>query len=170
MRMYLDANLTQYCADHGDFLFGDRQACKSTDPKLVRQLVALRELIFLEQLGDWTFAAPRHLLAELRKGKPTPEQREAYRVLEVSWNEGGYLEGGAPSEEEIQAIEWSLHALQLRDAPDRRHLAEALALEASWFLTNDEEVLRKAGGRIGLMRVSLPSDCVADISVGFFLR
>jgi len=77
----------------------------------------------------------------------------------------------------MRSIEQSLSVLKLRHAPDRSHLAEALALNASWFLTNnnDKELINKANGAKvkGVqrgMQVCRPSECLPGISTGLFLR
>ena len=82
MLIYLDANIVQYCADQSDFIFGISDKTLTVDQKFQRELVALRRLVELEQLGGWEFAAPSHLLAELHAGKPTISQRETCGVLE----------------------------------------------------------------------------------------
>src|SRR4051794_4970371 len=92
MLVYLDANLVQYCADYADFIFGGSEDAPSEDPKLVRQLRGLRDLTDMEQLGTWGFAGPQHLLAELRKGRPTRRQLDTYEQLERSWAESGLFE------------------------------------------------------------------------------
>jgi hypothetical protein len=170
MLIYLDANIVQYCADEEDFIFGDSDTCKSADPNLVKELLALRRLVELEQLGDWHFVASPHLMAELHSGKPKLHQLKVYKVLQEAWGDSVYSEDSRPSEEDMRAIEQSLSLLKLRHAPDRRHLAEALALNASWFLTNDKEVVKKAKGGAGGTRVCRPSECLPDISAGLLLR
>jgi len=71
MLIYLDSNIVQYCADESEFIFGETDRSFTTDPKLQKELIALRRLVELEQLGDWEFAAPHHLLDELNTGTPT---------------------------------------------------------------------------------------------------
>jgi len=169
MLIYLDANIVQYCADHWDFVSGESAACKTADAKLQKELEALRRLVELEQLGDWTFAAPAHLLAELRGGKGTGEQLDTYKLLEKAWVESVWCDDIQPTEETVGRIGRSLATLRLKDA-DQRHLAEAIALNASWFLTNDGEVVKKAEGRFAAMQVCRPSECLEEISVGLFLK
>jgi hypothetical protein len=168
--IYLDANIVQYCADEFDFIFGETDDPLTNDPRLRRELVAIRKLVDLEQLGNWDFAAPRHLLVELRAGRPTAAQRETYTALEDAWDEERWTGNEPPTEVAILAIERSLGALRLKHASDRRHLAEALALGASWFLTNDGEVIRKTKGNVKAMRVCRPTESLKDISVGLFLK
>ena len=170
MLIYLDANVVQDCADHGDFIFGQSETCENVSPNLQKELAALRTLVELEQLGDWTFAAPTHLLEELGAGKPTEEQKETYKVLQEAWSDSAWFEDSQPTDDMIRKIECSLAVLKLEDVPDRRHLAEAIALNASWFLTNDKEILRKTNGAVQGVRVCRPSGCLQDISIGLFLR
>ena len=170
MLIYLDANIVQYCADHRKFVFGESDTCETADRKLKEELNALRRLVDLEQLGDWTFAAPAHLLSELLAGNPRPEQIDTYKLLKEAWNDSVWSEDARPTEDTIHRIERSLVALQLRHASDQRHLAEALALNASWFLTNDRDVVKKGKLGVGTMRVCRPSECLADISTGLFLK
>jgi len=170
MLIYLDANVVQDCADHGDFIFGQSETCENVSPNLQKELAALRTLVELEQLGDWTFAAPTHLLEELGAGKPTEKQKETYKVLQEAWSDSAWFEDSRPTDDMIRKIERSLAVLKLEDAPDRRHLAEAIALNASWFLTNDKEILRKTDGAVQGVRVCRPSGCLQDISIGLFLR
>ncbi len=170
MLIYLDANLVQYCADHSDFIFGESDTCEQVDSNLEKELSALRRLVELEQLGDWSFAAPRHLLEELRAGKPTEEQKETYKTLEEAWSDSAWLDDDRPREDMISSIEQSLGVLKLKQASDRRHLAEAIALNASWFLTNDKEIVKKIKGEVQGVRVCRPSECLQEISVGLFLR
>jgi len=170
MLIYLDANIVQYCADELKFIFGETNRSSTTDPKLQKELVALRRLVELEQLGDWEFAAPRHLLDELNAGTPTESQRETYQVLHEAWHDSVWVGDDSPTEERVEEIEESLSPIGLKHAADRRHLAEALALAASWFLTNDGEVLRKTKGLMRGMRVCLPSESVEEISTGLFLK
>lgn len=170
MLIYLDANIVQYCADEWKFIFGEIDRSSTTDPKLQKELVALRRLVELEQLGDWEFAAPRHLLYELNAGTPTDSQRETYQVLHEAWHDSVWVRDDSPAEEKVQEIEASLSPVGLKHAGDRRHLAEALALAASWFLTNDREVLRKTKGLLRGMRVCLPSKSIEEVSIGLFLN
>ena len=109
-------------------------------------------------------------MAELHAGKPTRDQRKVYKVLQEAWNDSVYSEDSRPTEEKMRGIEQSLSMLKLKHAPDQRHLAEAIALNASWFLTNDKDVVKKGKGGVGGIRVSPPSECLRDISTGLFLR
>ena len=170
MLIYLDANLVQYSADHSDFIFGESATCQQVDSNLKKELSALHRLVELEQLGDWSFAAPRHLLGELRAGKPTEEQKETYKTLEEAWCDSAWLNDGPPGEETISSTEQSLGVLKLKHASDRRHLAEAIALNASWFLTNDKDILKKTKGCVHAVRIRRPSECLQEMAVGLFLR
>ena len=40
--IFLDANIVQYCADEEEFILGKSDACKTADPNLRKELVALR--------------------------------------------------------------------------------------------------------------------------------
>lgn len=170
MLIYLDANIVQYCANEWKFICRVTDSSCTTDPKLHKELVALRRLVELEQFGDWEFAAPRHVLDELYSGTPTESQRKTYQVLHEAWDDGVWVADHSPTEERVEEIEESLSPLGLKHAADRRHLAQALALAASWFLTNDGEVLRKTKGLLRSMRVCLPSESVEEISTGLFLK
>jgi hypothetical protein len=169
MRIYLDANLVEYTVEHEDFIFQQSDECPVAEPQLRREVNALCQLVELDQYGEWTYVAPTHLLDELRSGHPTRGQLALYRVLEEAWLD--CLVGQEePTDSEICRIEKSVHGLCLKDSADRRHLAEALARHASWFLTNDRDIVRKTHGKIGAMRTSRPSECLWEISVGLFLR
>jgi hypothetical protein len=170
MLIYLDANIVQYCADEFDFVFGNADYPRTNDPRLREELIAIRRLVDLEQLGNWEFAAPPHLLGELRAGKPTVRQRKTYKVLEDAWDESRWTGGESSTEGTISGIEKSLTVLKLKHAADRRHLAEALALGVSWFLTDDREVIRKTGGAVRGMHVCRPTESLKEISIGLFLK
>src|SRR5436853_5360898 len=112
MLIYLDANLIQYCADYEGFLFGNNPTSPTFDPNLLRELTALRQLIELEQLGnEWHFAAPIHLMEELLSGKPTARQREIYAILLRAWNDSGWQETIAASNETVSSIYSKLESL-----------------------------------------------------------
>ena len=181
MLIYLDTNIVQYCATFMEFIFGDSPICSTIEPKLQKELMVLRKLAELEQLGSWDFAAPPHLIAELYAGKGNlPEaKRMVYNVLQEAWHESVWSRDMRPSEEKILEIEQSLAILKLKDAPEQRHLAEAIALHASWFLTNDSEVIQKTNDKEAVqktgrilrhIRVCRPSECHEGIAVGLFLR
>lgn len=170
MLIYLDANIVQYCADYEDFIFGDSTILPVNNPTLRKELVALKKLVELEQLGNWNFAAPHHLLAELHRGKPSENQLEVYRILQEAWADGESQQKIITNEERIADIESSLVNLNLNDIPDRRHLAEAIALNASWFLTLDNDILQKTRGKVRQTRVSRPSESLQEISDELLLR
>jgi hypothetical protein len=57
----------------------------------------------------------------------------------------------------------------LKQAADRRHLAEAVVLKASWFLTNDNDIITKTrlwnkDGIVEGVRVVRPSECFLMMS------
>lgn len=151
MLIYLDTMLIQYISDYYDYIFQDLVSQEETsnpanEPKLAAELAALRRLVFIEQFFNWTVAAPSHLLGELLSGKPSQSQVETYRTLSLAWRDSssywgeGYIE---PDEDKKYTIYLWLESLNLRDKPDRRNLAEAMALQASWFLTNDRNIIAR---------------------------
>jgi hypothetical protein len=177
MVIYLDANLAQYYADYDDFIFGDSAAPSINEP-LLTELKALRRILELEQLGEaWHVAAPKHLMQELLYKPPSPKQGEVYSILLRAWQEVGQQEANQTSEENIAAIEHSLYPLRLKDN-DRRHLAEAIAMRAVWFLTNDRNLTnhtrpeknKKVISMVQGVYVARPSECIPEISRRLFLR
>ena len=150
MLIYLDTMIVQYIADYNDYIFQDFLSEKEIpnpigEPKLATELAALRRIVFLEQFGHWDIAAPAHLMNELQTGKPTRPQLETYGILLQAWKDSlsWWNEGIEPNEEKISSFEHLLASLKLQHKADRRHLAEAVALQASWFLTNDENVIKR---------------------------
>jgi len=181
MLIYLDANLAQYCADYEDFIWGWNDVSPVNEPKLLRELESLRQIVELEQLGEgWHVCAPKHLMKELLC-KPTNNQRGVYSILLQVWEEAGQQEANDTDEETITQIEKSLHPLKLKDK-DKRHLAEAIALGAVWFLTNDESLINHTRPRLRPperpnlicnvqgVYVARPSECIPEISRGLFLN
>lgn len=171
MLIYLDANIVQYCADYADLICGGERGEAVPNVKLKAELLALREIVEValraeEQDLDhrWDVAAPRHLLDELLRGKPTSAQLEIYSNLQAAWEDLGVESHGEASAQLIGVVSNRLKTLNLHDAPDRRHLAEAIAMGAKWFLTLDEDILRKTRdketepGRIEDMIVVKPSE------------
>lgn len=150
MLIYLDANIVQYCADYGDFVFGREGTVQPSNRNLKMELRALGEVIELAVRAEvqdldhrWDVAAPRHLLEELSRGNPSQEQLDTYRSLREAWQDLGIEEHGSPDIEVVNTVETRLRRLNLRDAPDRRHLAEAIAIGASWFITLDKDIIKK---------------------------
>jgi hypothetical protein len=177
MLIYCDANILQYIADHEDFVFGEMIVPQTKSALLYRELKALRALIEfeleieqLEVANMWHVAAPIHLMKELHSGKPTDIQQEVYSILLQAWFDSDWQDRIRASEEKVRSIDESLCILNLRHAADRRHLAEAIALEASWFLTNDKDIIKKTRlessrvGEIEGVRVALPSECLRIMS------
>jgi len=185
--IYLDANIVQYCADYDDFIFGKGPLPPRTKARVRKELIALRKLIEIElelehrdSENRWDIAAPKHLMKELLAGKPTEKQRSIYSLLIEAWNDVGQDEYGQPDEDEISLIEKSLRPLRLKHVADRWHLAEAIALGATWFLTNDSDIIEKTrqplqvGNKvIGIVqnmgivqgvRVARPSECAQRVS------
>jgi len=174
MLIYLDTMIVQYIIDYEEYVFGEISGysgeCPVTEPNLRRELNALRQLIFLEQLGDWVYACPPHLWDELNAGKPTKEQQESYPLFMQAWKESAWTDAFPLEERRVSRVENSLKILNLSHPADRCHLAEAIVLNASWFLTNDKEVIKKCEGKDLPLRVARPSECLSEISVGLFLK
>ncbi len=176
MIIYLDANIVQYFADHEDFILGDISNLPTINRGLLKELVALRTLIEIEQFGEgWIVAAPTHLMRELFAGEPTQNQRKIYGILLQAWQDFLQEEFTKLGEEKISSIEFSLRSLNLEHSADRRHLAESIAVEASWFLTNDKNVIKRTregqnGGKVQGVLVVRPSEFIEGISKGLFLR
>lgn len=177
MLIYLDANLAQYCVDYEDFIFGRSDVPPVNEPKLLRELEALQQIVELEQLGEgWHVAAPKHLMRELLC-EPTDNQRGVYSILWQAWQEAAQQEAHHLGEETITQIEQSLRPLHLKDK-NRRHLAEAIGLGAVWFLTNDKRLINHTGPRRSRNRicsvqgvyVARASECIPEISRGLFLN
>ena len=188
MLIYLDANIVQYCADYDGFIFGSDPLPPGIKVRVRKELVALRELIEIElelECRDfenrWDIAAPSHLMKELFAGKPTVNQKSVYSLLIEAWNDLEQNQRMESDEDEILSIERSLRPLKLKHAADRWHLAEAIALRATWFLTNDRDIIKKTRPKpaevgnkvigivqsIGIVqgvRVALTSECVERIS------
>ena len=150
MLIYLDANIVQYCADYGDFIFHCKDAVQPPNRNLNMELRALGEVIeqaVRAELQDldhrWDVAAPCHLLAELSCGNPSQEQLDTYRSLREAWHGLGIEEHEPPDVEAVNAADARFRWLDLRDPADRRHLAEAVAIGASWFITLDKDIIRK---------------------------
>jgi hypothetical protein len=176
MLLYLDANLAQYYADYQCFILGDSEAPHINEP-LLMELKALKKIVELEQLGEgWQVAAPKHLMCELLHKQPTIKQREVYSILLQAWQEAVQQEANETSEENITEIELSLYPMRLKDK-DRRHLAEAIAIGAVWFLTNDKRLInhtrpktnKKSICKVQNVYVARPSECIPEISKGLFL-
>lgn len=167
MLIYLDANIVQYCADFDGYLSGDSRECPVRDSWLRGQLEGLRELIELDQHGHWDFAAPEELLRELHRGRPTREQRKTYPILERA------TMTPEPDRRRVDNVSACLIGLGLSRS-DRRQLATAAAMGASWFITCDQEIVRRVAdtldGRIDSMRVAHPSSAVQEVRVGLSLK
>lgn len=184
MLIYLDANIVQYIADHDDFIFGEVLVPPTKSGLLWEELKALRALIGfelqieqLEVANMWHVAAPGHLMKELLSGEPTDNQRKVYSVLLKAWSDSDWHDYIKPSAEQVRLNDEALRVLKLKQAADRRHLAEAIALKASWFLTNDKDIIKKTRsqqknvGVIEGVRVARPSECFrimfANPSIGW---
>jgi hypothetical protein len=150
MLIYLDTMIVQHISDYFDYVYQDIASEYAipnpvSELKLAAELTALRRLVFVEQFFDWVVAAPSHLMDELLSGKPTHPQLETYKTLSQAWKDSLNWENKdiEPNEEMIISIDNWLISLNLRDKPDRRNLAEAIALQASWFLTNDKNIIKR---------------------------
>lgn len=165
--------IVQYIIDYHEYIFGEISGysgeCPITEPELKSELKALRNLIFLDQLGDWVYACTPHLWDELNSGNPTTKQQHLYPMFKRAWEASGWIEAFHLDESEVNKVENSLKTLHLRHTADQRHLAEAIVLNASWFLTNDNEVVKKCRMIDLPLHVSKPSECLNGISVGLFL-
>jgi hypothetical protein len=180
MLLYLDAMIVQYIADNVDYIMClggylsedevDLSSLPTDDPKLLHELESLGRLAFLDQLGDgWSYAATPHLMQELLAGQPTTKQKELYDIVKTAWYESEWLETSPLDSAKVATVERSLIRLGLKEA-DRLHIAQAVVLEAAWFLTNDSEIIEKCRRATLPLRVCRPSECLEGISVGLFLR
>jgi len=169
MLIYLDTMIVQYCMDYKDFIFGDSSKCPTSEPKLRKELSALRRLAELDQLGDWIFASSPQLVSELHEGSPTVDQVEIYKLLRKSYEESGWGEAFRIEHQAVDRIVSSVKHLGLQPA-DTRHLAEAIALNASWFLTNDKGITLRCEDQDLPIRLARPSECFEDLSLGLLLR
>lgn len=177
MLIYLDANIVEYCAVYGDFIYGERKTAPTREAKLLKELESLRRLFELEQLGEgWDVAAPTHLMKELLSGEPELQLQEVYAILLDAWKDATWRETVEAGEQKIISIERSLRTLNIKGVADRRHLAEAIALGASWLLTNDRKFINRTRpkpeviGSVQGVRVARPSECIQHISLGLFLK
>lgn len=177
MLIYLDANIVQYIADHEDFIFGEAVLPQTKSGLLWKELKALRALIQfeleieqLEVANMWEVAAPAHLMKELLAGIPTDTQRKVYSLLREAWSDSDWADYIGWSDAWVRLSDASLGVLNMKQAADRRHLAEAVALRASWFLTNDKDIITKTRLRhkdVGIVegvRVARPSECLRIMS------
>jgi hypothetical protein len=177
MLIYLDANIVEYCAVYEDFVLGRSTTLPVSEARLLKELEALRRLVELEQLGEgWEIAAPAHLMRELLSGGPEPQVREVYAILLRAWKDSAWRAIIDASEERILSVGCSLRTLNIKGVADRRHLAEAIALKASRFLTNDRRFIDGTRGRteaiadVQGVRVARPSECIHEIPLGLFLK
>ena len=116
------------------------------------------------------------LINELQR-KLTPDQQETIDTLIVSWEEYGCYEANRVNEEKVLSVELTLMELNIKSA-DRRHLAEAIAIGATWFLTNDNRLIKRTRSKKSQNNISIiqgvsiarPSECVEEISRGLFLK
>ena len=177
MLIYLDANLVIYFADYGDFIFEDADVDPTIESNLLNELRSLKKIVEIEQLGDgWNIAVSEHLLNELHR-KLKPEQQETINTLITSWEEYGWYEANHVNEKDVLLVEHTLIGINLKSA-DRRHLAEAITLGATWFLTNDKRLInctrsKKSPNEINVIQgvsIAKPSECIEELSRGLFLK
>jgi hypothetical protein len=148
MFIYLDANIVQYYADYYVSVRGWLK--RPPDYKLNIELNALSEIVELVAYAEtqdldhrWDAAAPEHLLNELKRGRPSKEQLDVYHDLREAWRVLGIEKHGIPEAETVERVQRRLNRLKLKHPHDTLHLAEAIAMRASWFLSYDKEVLKK---------------------------
>lgn len=177
MLMYLDTNLILYFADYSDFVFGNDNIVFIAEPNLLNELISLKKIIEMEQFGEgWNVALSAHLLYELQR-KPAREQKETINTLIASWEDYGLYKANLVNEEDVLLVECSLVTLNLKPA-DRRHVAEAIALGATWFLTNDKRLIKRTRPKkfpnnicsVQGVFVAKPSECLEELSRGLFLK
>ena len=95
---------------------------------------------------------------------------DTYSILRAAWRDLGVDKYESPDVGAVNAIDHRLRSLNLQDPPDRRHLAEAIAMRATWFLTLDEDILEKTRdvprgpGMIEGVIVARPSELRARIT------
>jgi len=177
MLVYLDANIVQYCADYGDFVFRREGARCPPNQTLEVELIALAEVVEIVLRAEaqdldhrWDVAGPPHLIDELHRGRPTQEQLETYDSLCQAWRDLGLERHRVPDDAAVNSAQDSLRQLLLRDQADQRHLAEAVAMGASWFLTLDKDILDKTrdlSGEPGVVQgviVARPSELCERMS------
>lgn len=168
MIIYLDSNIVRYSAAYDDYLLGMTDRVPVDQPRLAREIKALRKLVELDQLTDWEFACSPQLMKELFEGNPSADRKATYQLLVDAWEQSGNeVEGDL--EKKANQVESALHFLEL-DEPDRRHLAEAIAIDASWLLTNDDKFVEKCKSAKLPLRVAYVSECLTEVSRGLFLR
>lgn len=173
MLIYMDTMIVQYCVDYEEFVFGEitgnTTECPVNEPKLKKELLALRRLIFYDQVANLNYACTPELLKELNAGTPTDEQRKVCNLLSKAWNDSGWEKTFPLEMSNVLRINNSLKKLNLCDF-DRHHLANAIVLKASWFLTNDKKIVQKCIGQNLPLRVSRPSECLYEMLDGLFLK
>jgi hypothetical protein len=58
-----------------------------------------------------------------------------------AWKKSSWLEEPDINDEKVASIEHLLSSLKYEHKADKHHLAEAMALGASWFITNDKNII-----------------------------
>lgn len=158
----------RYTLSYYHYLSYQTRNCPVRERKLAKEIRALRRLNETDQYAYWEFAWSPRLERELLDGSRIDSQRESYQDLRNAW-----IESHGPFDErftsEANSIERSLFSLGLEDG-DRRHLAEAMALDADCFLTNDEAVIEKCADANLPLLICKVSDCVNQIAEELHLR
>ena len=91
-----------------------------------------------------------HILDELLRGRPTGRQLDTYRSLREAWYDLGANCHPCPDVEAVVAADARLHNLNLKQASDRRHLAEAVALAQSFAKRGDTVLMSPAAASFGI--------------------
>ncbi len=158
----------RYAAAFDAYIVGMMDEPPVDQPKLARELEAIRRFVEIDSLADWDFACSPRLTKELFEGNPSTRRKAVYKLLMDAWNESGN-EFGPDFSEKANRLESTLVPLGL-DGPDRRHLAEAIVIGASWLLTNDDKFVEKCRTAKLPLKVAYVSECLNRISSGLFLR
>jgi hypothetical protein len=166
MIIYLDSCIVRYILRYHHYLCQQTGQCPVSEPKLAREIRALRKFNEYDQYAFWEFAWSPRLERELIDGSRSITQRETFRDLRGAWKSSHLFDDEFTSR--ANRIERSLFWLRLDDG-DRRHLAEAIALDADCFLTNDEAMIEECTKAELPLLVSKVSECVRAISESLHL-
>jgi len=151
-----------------DYILGNISVLPVSEPRLSAEVVAMRRLVELDQYADFVFAYSPMLMRELL-GVNVPERRRTiYQTLADSWAQSGE-EIPIDLEERADQIQSSLRDLDIEDS-DRRHLAEAIAINSNWLLTNDRRFVESCRVADIPLKVAYPSEWVQELPRGLFLR
>jgi hypothetical protein len=157
MLIYLHPEIVRCFDYHRDVICGDERKDAVHDERL-RQVKALR-LIELDYMTEgFRCVAPPFLFAVLRRGQPTTAEEEAYQMLEDDAEPDDVV-----ASQVFEQVRRELAPLGIRDEENLTHLVHAVALDVSWFLTDEPDLLSKTGGRIRNTRIGQVSDCVEAV-------